>query len=444
MTWRINLPSRAILPSLLLFTALASLPARASAECTDILTDHFFDGTTEYRGPVRKVRIRSGRIESITSGGPPREKADECARRDLRGLLLTPGLIDLHTHLFIEDRTSGEDFSRELLRIAREPVRRRSQEARLRALSMLRSGITSIRDLGNSGRFLDAALAREIEARPGAGPRLHFSGPGIAAGEGQFPAGTALKITSTEYVFLSSGDQAETTVGELAARGAKLIKVFSDNDPNPGKLTGESLSALVRSAHARGLRVAGHSTDAAGAARAVEAGVDTLEHGYALNVDTLRLMKERGTFLIPTDFSREVCESLARGNPEPLFHPCTRYQTVRGARLRQARDLGVRIAFGSDMYYRLPGESGQRGPASLQTLIAYVEEGLTPLEALRAATSEAARALGTEDLGAIRPGALADLAAFAGDPLRDIRDILRPRFVMKGGALVLKRPNREP
>jgi imidazolonepropionase-like amidohydrolase len=171
----------------------------------------------------------------------------------------------------------------------------------------------------------------------------------------------------------------------------------------------------------------------------VRAGADTVEHGYELDADTIKLMKDRGTILVANDFNGEACEIISTNNPDPLYRSCLEYRHRHSARLLAAHRGGVKIGFGSDMYIDLKGSLADRGMATMACLLAYAEEGLTPLETLRSATSNAALALGHPELGHIRVGVKADMAAFAGDLMQDPNSLNQPRFVMKAGKIV-RRP----
>jgi imidazolonepropionase-like amidohydrolase len=413
--------------------------AQRNVNCTVIETDHYFDGVVDHRGSKFWIVIKGDQIDSIHEKQAPPSDVKSCTRLSLTGLTLTPGLIDLHTHLLIDDRSYSKNFSKELMRIVKEKPESRLKRAKEHSRSLLLAGFTSVRDLGNSGRFLDQRLREELAATMERGPRIFFSGPGLAVAEGQFPLGTSADVVAQEYELLKNVEGAASVIAQFKKKGVDLIKVYADNDPNSSGMSEEMLSAVVRAAHGSGLKVAAHATRATSARNAVRAGADTVEHGYELDADTIKLMKDRGTILVANDFNGEACEIISTNNPDPLYRSCLEYRHRHSARLLAAHRGGVKIGFGSDMYIDLKGSLADRGMATMACLLAYAEEGLTPLETLRSATSNAALALGHPELGHIRVGVKADMAAFAGDLMQDPNSLNQPRFVMKAGKIV-RRP----
>lgn len=404
--------------------------------CTVIETDHYFDGVTDHRGSKFWIVVKGDQIDSIHEKKAWPSDVGSCKRLSLTGLTLTPGLIDLHTHLLIDDRSYSKDFAKELMRIVTEKPESRLKRAKEHSRSLLRAGFTTVRDLGNSGRFLDLKLRQELGATSSNGPRIFLSGPGLVVEEGQFPPGTAASTVTEEYELLKSAKEAATVVARFKKKGVDLIKVYADNDPNTSGMSEEMLSAVVLAAHDSGLKVAAHATRAASARNAVRAGADTIEHGYELAADTIKLMKERGTVLVANDFNQEACAIISANNSDPLYRSCREYRDRHSARLLAAHKGGVKIGFGSDMYIELNGDLADRGLATVSCLLAYAEEGLSPLETLRSATSNAAFALGHPELGHIRVGATADMVAFAGDPFLDPKALKQSRFVMKVGKII--------
>jgi imidazolonepropionase-like amidohydrolase len=386
-----------------------------------------------FLGP-RDILLRGNRIEAIGENLTAPAGTREI---DLRGYTVLPGLIDAHTHLLMETSPKldeGHEIARE---VAFEGTPLRALRGGARARTYLHAGITTVRDLGNSGSFGDAALAQAIREGTIEGPRMFFSGPGLSPEGGQIPGVEHghMAVVHGEYRIVNGTDDARRAVREAAIQGARVIKIYAENTPNPASFTMDEMRAVVDEAHRMGLTVAAHATDDAAVWRATEAGVNTVEHGYDVADSTFAFMARRGVALVPTDpdtlqMNRYV--EVIGMNPAPTAADRDGYLDSRPrARLRRARAAGVTIVAGSDGYHALGGE---RGPWSRRMLWAYLGSGMSPVEVLQSATLHAGRALGEEGrLGVIRPGAFADLIAVEGDPAQDFAAMERVRFVMKDG-----------
>ena len=311
-----------------------------------------------------------------------------------------------------------------------------------RARTFLMAGITTVRELGNSGRFGDVALRAAINDGSLDGPRMLVSGPALSPEGGQF-WGIRMEhrdITEEEYRIVRSPADGVQAVREAVAYGASLIKIYSEATPSPLTLSLEDMRAIVGEARRLGRRVAAHATGDAGAWNAVQAGVTSVEHGYYVADSTLALMAQRGVYLVPTDWDSVTLVRLGvrqGGQGIPPEEINATLQNLRD-RLRRARAAGVPMAAGSDMYVDLDWPQGE---AARRTLLAYGDAGVPPAEVLQMATVNAARLLGRENLlGAIKPQAFAGIIAVDGDPGADLHALERVRFVMKGGTVYVGRP----
>jgi imidazolonepropionase-like amidohydrolase len=308
-----------------------------------------------------------------------------------------------------------------------------------RARTFLDAGITTVRDLGNSGQFGDVALSRAIADGSHAGPRVIPSGPGLSPEGGQFPGlqPEFRSVADTEYRIVRGPEDAAAAVQENVAFGARVIKIFANNTPNPGSLSIAEMEAIVETAHRLGVKVSAHATSDAAIWRAVEAGVDAIDHGYQVADSTLSLMAEQGTFLVPTDVDSLGLLKFFEGqdNPASPAQVSGQLQFLRD-RLRRARAAGVTIAAGSDMYIDM---NRPQGEAAKRVLFAYAEAGMPSLEILQAATINAAVLLGMEGrLGVVKAGAFADIVAVDGNPLGDLGALERVVFVMKNGQTYMR------
>lgn len=381
--------------------------------------------------------IKGDRIESLASG-----EAQPAGARviDLGNLTLLPGLIDTHTHLLQNyDHALGGDDPNMALTVSTMSAAKRALLGAKMGREDLEAGITSVRDVGNSGWNGDVALRDAIAKGWVIGPRIFAATRALAPIGGQFGrlAAEAQGIIAQEYAVITGPDEARRAVRQAFYDGADVIKVIVNSNT---MMSADELAAIVAEAHKVKKRVAAHATSDAATRLAAEAGVDSIEHGYTISDDALKMMAAKGIFLVPTDFPAEFYGSL---EPPPATAEEAKRRLELGKslaqrsadRLLRAARLGVRIAYGSDEYYDVPGHT--RGQASLLTLQAYQEAGLSPLEVLRTATVNAADLLGQgQRLGAIEAGKLADIIAVEGNPLEDVKLLQKVRFVMKGGQIV--------
>lgn len=415
----------------------ACAPAVALAQpapqpVTLVRAGNLFDSEAGRMVGARDILIRGRRIAEVGQGLALPEGATVV---DLSRCSVIPGLIDGHTHLLLE-----EGFSENLSVVAARDQSIqgdvvRSLAAARRSREYLEAGFTSVRDLGNSGRFLDLMLEQGIRAGSVPGPRIYGSGPGLA------PAGGQLEpqphdphhLVASEYRIVNGVEDARAAVREAIARGAEVIKIYAEATPQRTRLSPEEMAAIVAEARRHRIPVAAHATGDEAVREAVEAGVTSIEHAYRISDDTLRLMAEKGVWLVPTDVSLERALEITAGwSQRPPREEVERHLESSRDRIRRARRLGVHIAAGSDAYG--PHERG-RGANAQGVLDAYVDAGMTPAEVLQSATWEAGRMLGDDGLGVLRPQAWADLVAVGGDPTQGLAPLRAPRLVMKAGRI---------
>jgi imidazolonepropionase-like amidohydrolase len=363
---------------------------------------------------------------------------------DLGDATLLPGLIDVHTHLLLEmdgANVSLQDIAM-LKAVATQSTASRALLGAKLGREDLEAGITTVRDLGNSGVNGDVALRDAIENGWVRGPRIIAATRALAAPGGQFGGliPEAQKIIEQEYVTLNGPDSARQAVRQALYDGANCIKVIVNG--SPANVTLDEMKAIVDEAHTAGVKVAAHAIGEKATRIAAEAGADSIEHAYVVSDDTLKMMAAKHIFLVPTDGTLQEFLDMTFGNRKPTaeeraeqekqFKP---YVDGNRDRLQRAIKFGVPIAAGSDMYLTMPNEN--RGQSSLDMLDAYIDEGMTPLQIIHASTSSAAELLGWQSkIGTLEAGKLADIIAVPGDPLKNPATLKHALFVMRGGEVI--------
>jgi len=397
------------------------------------------------------VLIEGDRIKEV---GPPTQvqahASGDVKTIDLGNATLLPGLIDGHTHLFLDIvRPPDAEAQRHengifapglLLAIVESPTKRALLGAQM-AREDLESGITTVRNLGHSGIDGDTELRDAIKAGRVSGPRILASGRKLIT-RGDYvqnlnPA-LAEAILEQEFLLIDGTDRARQAVRRNAFQNVDVIKVAADED-----LTVPELAAVIEEAHRKHLKVAVHAVDKVSIQTAIDAGADSIEHGNEATDAQLKQMRDKGIFLdlTPTSyggFLRKIAEQIVVISAASR----TAYASSAGSSKQQYDQLvervlksGVKFAAGSDMCWFYPGKT--RGQASTEIFVNLRQAQMPALDVIRAVTTNAAEMLGWQDrVGAVEPGKFADLVAVAGDPVTDIAELERVRFVMKGGQVI--------
>jgi imidazolonepropionase-like amidohydrolase len=430
-----------------IFTA-TQLAAQSPSPRTLVKAGRLLDPRTGNVISPAAVVIEDGKIKGVGSRSELQDHAADNARTiDLGNATLLPGLIDGHTHLFLDivvlpeveqDRHSNGLFAPGmLLAIVESPTKRALMGAQL-AREDLESGITTVRNLGHSGIDGDTELRDAINAGRVPGPRILASGRKLIS-EGSYvqnlnPA-LADAILKQEFLFLDGEDRARQAVRQNVLQNVDVIKVTAEENMSVAEL-----KAVVEEAHRQHLKVAVHAVDARSIQTAIDAGADSIEHGNEITDEQLKLMRDKGIFLdlTPTFYDGGY---LKLAGPTIVLSPAVRAaRASSAARGKQRYDQlvqrvsksGVKFSEGSDMCWFYPAKT--RGEASVATFVNLRDAGMLPLDVIRAITINAAEMLGWQDrIGAIEPGKFADLVAVAGDPIADITELERVRFVMKDG-----------
>jgi len=355
---------------------------------------------------------------------------------DLSDYTVMPGLIDGHTHLMTLE-TISEDYTITNQVLYQGDATRVLRGAK-RAKSFLENGFTTIRDLGDSGSFLDVALRDAINEGTIEGPRMFVSGPIISSEGGQVVGLLKSKreIIENDYTIVRSVDDAINAVREHVTYGADIIKICANNTPNNTSLTIDEMKAIVKMARRYNRKVTAHATNDLAIWEAVTAGVNAIEHGYQVSDTTLALMAKKGVALVPTDISKSLFSKYMgflefEGDREEAY---TGYKKSMKDRLQRAIKAKVTILTGSDNYinFEMP-----QGEAAKNILLAYLDEGMKPLDILRSSTYLSADFMGkSKRLGVIKKGAYADIIAVNGDVEDDFANAMFDLvFVMKNGVI---------
>ena len=425
-------------PALVVLGALLAWPLGAAADelVTFVQCGRLFDSTTGRLQDGVGVLVRAGRIVDV---GPAVVAPPGATVVDLSRFTVLPGLIDAHTHIALHPGNYDDQ-------VLRETPELRTIHATVNARVTLESGITTVRDLGNEGAgFADIAVRDAIAKGLVPGPRILAAIQPVTATGAYGLVGYSPYAKLPAISYEADGPAAvRRQVRTLVREGADVIKIYmesfekkqAESDVLSGARTysDEELAALVDEAHASGVKVAAHTYADESARRAVEVGVDSIEHGLYLTEATFRKMAERGIAYVPTLMVYELWRDgkIFVGSSPVTLDKVQRTVERHAVAFRAALRTPVSIVMGSDTF-ELPGTNSQE-------LVAMVRTGMSPAEALRSATSRAATLLGLAGrVGVLAKGASADLVAVAGDPTKDIETVTRPVLVMKEGRIAVDR-----
>ena len=417
--------------SVLTCLAFAQEPATApepvitavhAAHLLDVKTGKILDNVT--------VTIKGDRIASVAAGGAAPKGAHVI---ELPNATLLPGLIDAHTHLTFDPNFGYQELG---VSIPKEALIG-AKNARI----TLEAGFTTVRNVGARG-YTDIALRDAINEGMVPGPRMLASGPPLSITGGHCDQ----NLLPYEWHATSDGaadgvEAVQHKVREIIKYGADVIKVCATggvlskgDDPQASQYTLEEMKAIVADAHRLGRKVAAHAHGAQGIAWAAEAGVDSIEHGSYIDDNAIKIMKEHGTYLVPTQYLADWMRENAVKIGLPAMY-AEKMKTVTAA-MRQnvgkAIRAGVKIALGTDAAVYPHGLNAHEFEV-------YVKLGMTPLQSIQTGTVNAADLLGWSDrIGSVEQGKFADMIAVEGDPTKDITLLQHPVFVMKGGTVYKK------
>ncbi len=417
---------------------MAAMAAAQNAPVTVIRAGTLIDGTSDTPRRNQVIVIRGNRIESVGEGAAAKIPAGATVI-DLSRATVLPGLIDDHTHIFLqgEDPAQG-GWDGNLLYPA---LAERAARAAMAARRALEEGFTTLRDMGTEGAgYGDVGIKHAIESGYILGPRLWVSTLAISTTGGYGVEGYAPEIDDRMPKGVALGDgpvELRKIARDQLAKGADVIKVYMTHRSWVGKngelvsqptLTVEELKAIVDEAHGQGKKVACHAYGGIGLHRALDGGCDSIEHGLDLDDAAIAQMVRQGTWLVPT--LSVYYDHNAPPNTPAGQRDLKRIE-VHKVSFQKAAKAGVKMAFGTDA-----GGFSWNDPIA-QEFERMVGFGMTPILAIKTATSRAAELLDMQgQLGVVAPGAYADVVAVQGDPLADITVLKNVGFVMKDGKVV--------
>ncbi|ODS62586.1 MAG: Xaa-Pro dipeptidase [Arenimonas sp. SCN 70-307] len=414
--------------SLLIASSLGVAALPAVADTVVISAERLLDVRTGTWVAKPEVLVRDGKIVSISAGPGP---AVEGARRiELPGLSLLPGLIDMHVHLDSDPTYGGYtglQFSDRFW----------SMLSVRHAADTLEAGFTTVRNVG-ADHWNDVGLRQAVDEGKVRGPRIVSAGYSFGATGGHcdstyFPP----SFEARNPYNADSPDEARKRVREIRKHGAQVIKicatggVFSRNtEPGQQQMREDEMRAVVEEAHQWGLKVAAHAHGTSGIKAAIRAGVDTIEHASLIDDEGIALARKAGTFLSMDIYNTEYTQSEGRKNGvlEDNLRKDREIADLQRENFRRAHAAGVRMVYGTDAGVHRHGDNGRQ----FAWMVRY---GMTPLQAIQAATVNSAEALGRQDVGVAEPGRWADFVAVPGDPTADVALLETIPVVIKGGVV---------
>ncbi len=413
------------------FVLFALATTAAHAETIYLTADKMVDVEAGRTVSRPALVITDGRITAVGTQGSLAAPAG-AKQISLPGKTILPGLIDMHVHLDSLAEIGGYNY-------LQYSDSFRTVAAVKNAGAMLKAGFTTVRNVG-SANYNDVGLKQAIDEGYAVGPRIVPAGYAIGVTGGHcdetfFPPSFNRKSPSVG----DGPDELRRRVKEQRKYGAEVIKicatggVFSRNtEPGQQQLSETDMRAIAEEAHMWGLKVAAHAHGTAGIKAAIRAGIDTIEHASIIDDEGIRLAKERGAYLSMDIYNTEYTQAEGKKNGvlEDNLRKDREIADVQREGFRKAVKAGAKMVFGSDAGVMPHGDVGKQ----FATMVKY---GMTPLQAIQAATSSAAEALGrAKDVGALATGHYADIIAVAGDPTSDVRLLENIPFVMKGGVVV--------
>lgn len=391
--------------------------------CQALINSHYFDYATNAYISDKSIIVKSAAISDIIDANSTQQVDLNCRLIDLKGAYLYPGLIDSHTHLLALDKQRVSDWKSALELSAARPETMRLDIGAMNARSMLMAGFTTVRDLGNSGYYLDEKLKSKIDNKISMGPDIIISGPGITIA----PSQINLKINAQEYTVVDEKTDIHTLLRGYKSHNVTWVKLYADNSGQGSLITQNLLNKLTAFAQSLDLKVAIHAELSQSIINALDANANSIEHFY--EIPDAQIKKIKYPFITLTESSLKTCLDLS------FSKSCATNVKLLKGRVAWLKDNGFKYVFGSDAVLDFTSNFKTRGDASLSSLISLGEFGLSPLEVVLSATAAPSMMLG-QPIGKIKKNFTANFVAFHSDPLINLENLKTRNFVMFKGVVI--------
>jgi len=404
----------------LAFTLLVLLSLTANAQITAIKAGNLVDPENGTTSANQIILVEGKKIKAV---GSSLQIPAAATVIDLSGFTVLPGLFDAHSHLCQVTTPENRDlFTTDI----KQTTSYRAILGVMNAKEMLESGFTTVRDVGNNGNYADTSLRLAIENNIVPGPTMINAGRIIAPFGGQYHLQPERKeLGNPEYFFADTRDEIRKAIRENIHFGALVIKIVVDDQKYIYSV--DDIKYIVEEARSAGLKVAAHCLTEQGARNAALGGVASIEHGFRMSDEALQIAKANHVVLVGTEFPVPAAEALGLDpKTAKLFHD------IFIDRLKRAYKIGITMAFGTDAFAAVPGQT--RGTMAISYIDSFVEAGIPAKDTLRIMTTNAAQLLGVDkQRGAIKAGLAADIIATRENPLDNIETLKQVSFVMKDG-----------
>ena len=405
------------------FTLFVLLSFTASAQITAIKAGKLVDPENGTTAVNQIILVEGKKIKAVGSGLQIPAGATVI---DLSGFTVLPGLFDAHSHLCQMTTPDNRDlFTMDI----KQTTSYRAILGVMNAKEMLESGFTTVRDVGNNGNYADTSLRLAIENNIVPGPTMINAGRIIAPFGGQYHLQPERReLGNPEYFFADTRDEIRKAIRENIHFGALVIKIVVDDQKYIYSV--DDIKFIVEEARSAGLKVAAHCLTEQGARNAALGGVASIEHGFRMSDEALQIAKANNVVLVGTEFPVPAAEALGLDpKTAKLFHD------IFIDRLKRAYKIGITMAFGTDAFAAVPGQT--RGTMAISYIDSFVEAGIPAKDTLRIMTTNAAQLLGVDkQRGAIKAGLAADIIATRENPLDNIETLKQVSFVMKDGKTI--------